>query len=116
MTRSMMGLAIAAFLACGLIAVPAYGSSAADKRMADKLPGVLHVYGNNDAKLFTQDGITKAETAFSNTHFNHGLTLTIDLYDKGRRFPRMKPARKSSSMTGRLNGQNQTKRRASMSS
>ena len=43
---------------------------------------MLHVYGNNEAKLFTADGIKRAESAMSNTMFSHGLTVTVDLYDK----------------------------------
>lgn len=87
MTRLTTCLTLtAAFLAGGLFATPALGTAAAKP----KQPGVLRVYGNDDAKLFTADGIKRAESAMANARFDHGLELTIDLYAKvpeGRTLP-----------------------------
>ena len=78
MTKLTTGLAtIAALLAGALFATPAL----AESRPTPKQPGVLHVYGNNEAKLFTQEGINRAESSMSGAQFEHGMTLTIDLYE-----------------------------------
>ena len=75
----MTGATIAALLTGGLLATPVLASKAAPVEAT----GVLHVYGNDgEAKLFTADGISRAETAMNNTSFDHGLTVTLDLYAK----------------------------------
>ena len=68
------GLALAALLACGLVAVPA----SAESRPAAKQPGVLHVY--DEGKFFSTEGVDKAKAALSGTRFDHGLSVTVDTY------------------------------------
>ena len=69
-----MGFALAAFLAGGLIAVPAYASKSSPPPQA----GVLHVY--DEGKFFSAEGIDRAKTTLSGTRFDHGLSVTIDTY------------------------------------
>ncbi len=49
---------------------------------APGMPGIMHVYGNDQAKLFTDAGIEKAKQAFAATVFPGGLQVTFDLYAK----------------------------------
>lgn len=67
--------ATAAFLAGGLLASPAFAEKGAKKQN-----GVLHVYGNDEAKLFTAEGISRAENAIQSEQFENGLSVTFDLY------------------------------------
>src|SRR5438093_1127086 len=78
MMNKFLGLALTALLTGGLVVMPAVAS--AESRPQAKHPGVLHVYGNNESKLFTADGIKRAETTLGNTQFDHGLTVTVDTY------------------------------------
>src|SRR5262245_15445442 len=79
MTKLMRGLAmIAALLAAGWLASPAL----AEKPAQPKKAGVLHVYGNADTKLFSEDGIKRAESAMHGAQFEGGMMLTIDTYPK----------------------------------
>src|SRR5262245_44524319 len=79
MTKLMRGLAmIAALLAAGWLASPAL----AEKPAQPKKAGVLHVYGNADTKLFSEDGIKRAESAMHSAQFEGGMMLTIDTYPK----------------------------------
>ena len=83
MSRLTTGLAmLAALLVGGLIAVPAR----AESKPPAKAAGVLHVYGNADTKLFTEEGIKRAEATMHGTQFDHGLMVTVDTYaeDPGR--------------------------------
>lgn len=76
MTRLMTTLtAAAALLAGGLVAAPALASKAAPSK-----PGVLKVY--DGGKLFTPDGIKRAEGVVAGTSFENGLTVTVDTYEK----------------------------------
>jgi uncharacterized protein len=76
MTKLMRGLAMfAALLAAGLIAAPALAEKPAQKKA-----GVLHVYGNADTKLFSENGIKQAESILQGTQFDHGLVVTVDTY------------------------------------
>lgn len=75
MSRLLAGLVLTA-AALGLAATPAL----ADK--ISKQPGNLTVYGNDSAKLFTQEGIDKAKAVLSGTQFDHGLSVTVDTYSK----------------------------------
>ncbi|HVL14788.1 MAG TPA: hypothetical protein VM529_19605, partial [Gemmata sp.] len=67
------GIALAALLAAGLVAIPAQAAKASKPE-----PGVLHVY--DEGKFFSTDGIDKAKTALSGTRFDHGLSVTVDTY------------------------------------
>ncbi|MFO0824147.1 MAG: hypothetical protein U0792_13715 [Gemmataceae bacterium] len=80
MSRMMMtGTMIAAILTGGLIATPVLATAAKPV----KASGKLVVFGNDgDSKLFTSDGVTRAENALNNTSFDHGLTVTVDIYAK----------------------------------
>src|SRR3954468_2325588 len=76
MNKFLTGLAMtAAVLAGGLIATPALASKAGESH-----PGVLHVF--DGAKIFSADGIKKAESAMSATSFDRGLVFTVDTYAK----------------------------------
>ena len=60
MTKLTTGLAmLTALLAGGLIAVPAQAENRSHRRRS---AGVLHVYGNADTKLFTEDGIKRGRS------------------------------------------------------
>jgi hypothetical protein len=77
MTKLSMGRALlAALLAVGMIAIPAF----AEKAAPAKKSGVLHVYGNGDTKLFSENGIKQAESILQGTQFDHGLVVTVDTY------------------------------------
>jgi uncharacterized protein len=69
---------LAALLAGGLFALPAF----AESKPQPKKAGVLHVYGNADTKLFSEDGIKRAESSMRGTQFEGGMMLTIDTYPK----------------------------------
>ncbi|HSQ57270.1 MAG TPA: hypothetical protein VLM40_16220, partial [Gemmata sp.] len=69
-----MGFALAALMAGGLVAIPAYG----DSRPSKMQPGILHVY--DEGKLFSQEGVQRAQAALSSTQFDHGLSVTVDTY------------------------------------
>ena len=58
-----------------LLALPAQASKAVSKEA-----GNLVVFGNSESKLFTQDGIDRAKSAFGGVQFDHGLHMTIDTY------------------------------------
>lgn len=76
MTKYVMALGMAgALLAAGWVALPVQASKASSKEA-----GSLVVYGNAESKLFTQDGIDRAKSAFAGVQFDHGLHLTIDTY------------------------------------
>jgi hypothetical protein len=75
---SLVRAMLAALLAGGLLAVPAF----AESKPAAKKAGVLHVYGNADTKLFSDDGVKRAESAMRGTQFEGGMTLTVDTYPK----------------------------------
>jgi hypothetical protein len=68
------GLALAALLACGLVAVPAYAS----KLAPPKEPGVLRVI--DEAKMFSPGAVKSAESHMRSVRFDHGLTLVIDTH------------------------------------
>jgi hypothetical protein len=70
------GLALAALLACGLVAVPAF----AESRPPTARPGVLHVY--DEGKFFSSEGVDKAKAALSGARFDHGLSVTVDTYNE----------------------------------
>ena len=77
MSRLTTGLAmLTALLVGGLVAVPAQ----AESKPPAKAAGVLHVYGNADTKLFTEEGIKRAEATMHGTQFDHGLMVTVDTY------------------------------------
>ena len=79
MSRLTTGLAmLTALLVGGLIAVPAR----AESKPPAKAAGVLHVYGNADTKLFTEEGIKRAEATMHGTQFDHGLMVTVDTYSE----------------------------------
>jgi uncharacterized protein len=52
----------------------------AEKPAQPKKAGVLHVYGNADTKLFSEDGIKQAESILQSIQFDHGLIVTVDTY------------------------------------
>jgi hypothetical protein len=74
MTRLTTAM-FAALLAGGMIALPAFAESKPAKKA-----GVLHVYGNADTKLFSDDGIKRAESAMHSTQFEGGMMMTVDTY------------------------------------
>lgn len=76
MSKFVTGLAMtAAVLAGGLIAAPALASKASESH-----PGVLHVFDN--AKIFSAEGVKKAEAVMSGVTFDRGLNFTVDTYAK----------------------------------
>jgi uncharacterized protein len=76
MTKLIRGLAmLAALLAAGWLASPALAEKPAAKKA-----GVLHVYGNADTKLFSDDGIKRAESSMHGAQFEGGMMLTVDTY------------------------------------
>ena len=78
MTKLMRGLAmIAALLTAGCWWPPASAESKPGKKA-----GILHVYGNADTKLFSEDGIKRAESAMHSAQFEGGMMLTVDTYPK----------------------------------
>jgi hypothetical protein len=77
MTKLMRGLAMIAalLLTAEFLAAPALAESKPGKKA-----GILHVYGNADTKLFSEDGIKRAESAMHSTLFEGGMMLTVDTY------------------------------------
>src|SRR5207244_712165 len=76
------GLALAALLAGGLIAAPAYGES-----RQKTAPGTLRIF--DEAKMFSSGAEQAAESRMRSVRFDHGLTLTIDTH------PSLPPERKA---------------------
>jgi hypothetical protein len=77
MTKLMRGLAmIAALLLAGMLAAPV----SAESKPVGKKPGVLHVYGNGDTKMFSDNAIKQAQNMMHETQFDHGLVVTVDTY------------------------------------
>jgi len=74
MKKYFLGMA-AALLAAVVVALPARAAKAVAKE-----PGTLIVYGNDTAKLFSQDGINRAKSTLSSSQFEDGLRVTVDTY------------------------------------
>src|SRR6185312_5304052 len=74
MSKYILGMA-AALLAAAVVAVPVQASKALPKES-----GTLIVYGNDQSKLFSQDGINRAKSTLSSAQFEDGLRVTVDTY------------------------------------